>query len=170
MLRNISNKMFHSICIIFIAFSCSNPVDSDYHPSVVAAGMILKNESGGEVYKQLNGNIFGEIPIPIGGSGIELSVHLLNEDGTEIVHEEEEHEVDSEEEELRVIDLQNEGIATVKVDSHDENQESSGTEEDHEMGIHITGVQIGNTTFKLQLWHNETHYDWTSLDVLVTVE
>ena len=162
MLRYILNKLFYSICIICIVCSCSNPTSSDEHTTVF--GLVFEDSAGQEVYKQLNGIITGEISIPVGGLGLELSVHLLNEDGSEIIHEE-----DGEEEEL-VPSGHETSIVAIEIESHDESEDqgSSGLEEHHGMGIHITGVSVGSTSFKLQLMHGD-HPDFTSLDIIVTV-
>ena len=164
-MRNILNKMFYSICIVFIAFSCSNPASSD-DGHTTAYGLALEDSTGQEVYKQLNGVITGTISIPVGGSGLELSVHLLNQDGSEIAHEEDHEGETEEEEELLVASGHDTNIATVEVESHDE---SEGEEEEHGMGIHLTGVSVGSTSFTLQLMHGD-HPDFTSLDIEVTVE
>ena len=52
-------------------------------------------------------------------------------------------------------------VAVVKVEEHEE--------EHHEMAIHVIGVNVGSTSFKLQLMH-DGHADYTSTNnVPVTV-
>ena len=121
-----------------------------------ADGFVLENESGSEVYREFEGAITGTVTLSVGDT-LELSVHFLDHEGNEIEHEEEE-------EEDLVISENDSNIAIVEVEEHEE-----GEEEHHEMAIHVIGVSVGSTSFKLQLMH-EGHADYTSTNnVPVTV-
>ena len=116
-----------------------------------AEGFVLENKSGTEVYKEFEGAIVtSNLTLSVGDS-LELSVHFLDHDGDEIEHEE-----DGEEEEGLRITGNNESIAIVEAEEHEE-----GEEEHHEMAIHVIGVSAGSTEFKLELMHDE-HADYTS--------
>ena len=126
-----------------------------------AEGFKLEDENGDEVYSQFEGAIDGAITLNVGET-LELAVHFLDDDGNEIEHEEEE-EGEDHEDGLEVSGF-NSNIATVEVEGH----EDEGDGHDHGMAIHIEGVSSGTTNFELRLMH-QGHADFTSLDVLVTV-
>ena len=125
-----------------------------------AEGFKLKDENGNEVYSQFEGAIDGALTLNVGET-LELTVHFLDDDGNEIEHEEEEGEDHEDGLEVSVADP---NIATVEVEGH----EDEGDGHDHGMAIHIEGVSSGTTNFELRLMH-QGHADFTSLDVLVTV-
>ena len=125
-----------------------------------AQGFKLKDENGNELYSQFEGAIDGAITLNVGET-LELTVHFLDDDGNEIEHEEEEGEDHEDGLEVSVADP---NIATVEVEGH----EDEGDGHDHGMAIHIEGVSSGTTNFELRLMH-QGHADFTSLDVLVTV-
>ena len=125
-----------------------------------AEGFKLEDENGNEVYSQFEGAISGAITLNAGET-LELTVHFLDDDGNEIEHEEEEGEDHEDGLEVSVADP---NIAIVEVEGH----EDEGDGHDHGMGIHIEGVSSGTTNFELRLMH-QGHADFTSLDVLVTV-
>ena len=125
-----------------------------------AEGFKLEDENGNEVYSQFEGAIEGAITLNVGET-LELTVHFLDDDGNEIEHEEEEGEDHEDGLEVSGADP---NIAIVEVESH----EDEGDGHDHGMGIHIEGVSSGTTNFELRLMH-QGHADFTSLDVLVTV-
>ena len=125
-----------------------------------AEGFKLEDENGNEVYSQFEGAIDGAITLNVGET-LELTVHFLDDDGNEIEHEEEEGEDHEDGLEVSVADP---NIATVEVEGH----EDEGDGNDHGMAIHIEGVSSGTTNFELRLMH-QGHADFTSLDVLVTV-
>ena len=126
-----------------------------------AEGFKLEDENGNEVYSQFEGAIDGAITLNVGET-LELTVHFLDDDGNEIEHEEEE-EGEDHEDGLEVSGA-DPNIAIVEVEGH----EDEGDGHDHGMGIHIEGVSSGTTNFELRLMH-QGHADFTSLDVLVTV-
>jgi len=126
-----------------------------------AEGFKLEDENGNEVYSQFEGAIEGAIILNVGET-LELTVHFLDDDGNEIEHEEEE-EGEDHEDGLEVSGA-DPNIAIVEVEGH----EDEGDGHDHGMGIHIEGVSSGTTNFELRLMH-QGHADFTSLDVLVTV-
>ena len=125
-----------------------------------AEGFKLEDENGNEVYSQFEGAIDGAITLNVGET-LELTVHFLDDDGNEIEHEEEEGEDHEDGLEVSGADP---NIAIVEVEGH----EDEGDGHDHGMGIHIEGVSSGTTNFELRLMH-QGHADFTSLDVLVTV-
>ena len=126
-----------------------------------AEGFVLETESGTEVYKQLDGNVVTNNLTLGAGDTLELLVHFLDHDGEEIEHDDDEHE--TEESEL-VVSGNDESIAVVEVEEHEE-----GEEEHHEMALHVVGVSVGETSFKLELMHGD-HADYTSTsNVPVTV-
>ena len=123
-----------------------------------ADGFVLEDESGTELYKELEGTMTGTVTLSVGDT-LELSVHFLDHEGNEI-----EHEGYEEDEDKLVISENDSNIAIVEVEEHEE-----GEEEHHEMAIHVIGVSAGSTSFKLQLMH-EGHADYTSTNnVPVTV-
>ena len=126
-----------------------------------AEGFKLEDENGNEVYSQFEGAMEGAITLNVGET-LELTVHFLDDDGNEIEHEEEE-EGEDHEDGLEVSGA-DPNIAIVEVEGH----EDEGDGHDHGMGIHIEGVSSGTTNFELRLMH-QGHADFTSLDVLVTV-
>lgn len=125
-----------------------------------AEGFKLEDENGNEVYSQFEGAIEGAITLNVGET-LELTVHFLDDDGNEIEHEEEEGEDHEDGLEVSGADP---NIAIVEVEGH----EDEGDGHDHGMAIHIEGVSSGTTNFELRLMH-QGHADFTSLDVLVTV-
>ena len=125
-----------------------------------AEGFKLENENGNEVYSQFEGAIDGAITLNVGET-LELTVHFLDDDGNEIEHEEEEGEDHEDGLEVSVADP---NIATVEVEGHEDGEDGNH----HGMAIHIEGVSSGTTNFELRLMH-QGHADFTSLDVLVTV-
>ena len=146
--------------MMFITTGCEDDVHNEDHTD--AEGFILENESGTEVYKEFKGAIItNNLTLSVGDT-LELSVHFLDHDGEEIEHEEEENHGEDEEE-LRITG-NDESIAIVEAEEHEE-----GEEEHHEMAIHIIGVSAGSTEFKLELMHGE-HADYTSTNnVPITV-
>ena len=125
-----------------------------------AEGFKLEDENGNDGYSQFEGAIEGAITLNVGET-LELTVHFLDDDGNEIEHEEEEGEDHEDGLEVSGADP---NIAIVEVEGH----EDEGDGHDHGMGIHIEGVSSGTTNFELRLMH-QGHADFTSLDVLVTV-
>ena len=110
-----------------------------------ADGFILEDGSGTDVYREFEGAVEGAVNLSVGDT-LELSVHFLDHDGNEIEHEEEEKD------ELSVSEYDS-NVAVVEVEEHEE--------EHHEMTIHVIGVNVGSTSFKLQLMH-DGHADYTS--------
>ena len=148
--------------MMFFTIGCEDDDHDHDEDHTDAEGFVLENESGTEVYKEFEGTIVtSNLTLSIGDT-LELSVHFLDHDGEEIEHEEDEE--DGEEEEGLRITGNNESIAIVEAEEHEE-----GEEEHHEMAIHVIGVSTGSTEFKLELMHGE-HADYTSTNnVPVTV-
>ena len=175
----------------FLAVSCKDSVSHDHEDHTNADGFILEDESGNEIYREFEGASSDSVIISIGQT-LEISVHFLDHDGNEIEHDEEEdgHGHDEEEEELRISENDS-AIATIEVkehcdeitnqsdceatdhcewhsdeakcadEVHDEHDHSE-EEEHHGIVIHITGVSVGSTSFKLELMHGN-HVDYTSI-------
>ena len=148
--------------MMFFTTGCEDDDHDHDEDHTDAEGFVLENESGTEVYKEFEGAIVtNNLTLSIGDT-LELSVHFLDHDGEEIEHEEEEDHGEDEDE-LRITG-NDESIAIVEAEKHEE-----GEEEHHEMAIHIIGVSAGSTEFKLELMHGE-HADYTSTNnVPVTV-
>ena len=148
-----------SLALVTIGCEDDDHDDHDEEGHTDAEGFILKSEDGTEIYKQFEGAIEGALTLNAGET-LELSVHFLDHDGEEIEHEEEEGE--DHEDGLEVSGF-NSNIAIIEVEEHE-------GEDDHEhgMAIHVVGVSSGTTNFELRLMH-QGHADFTSLDVLVTV-
>ena len=128
--------------ILFTA-GCEDDDHDEEHTD--ADGFVLEKGSGIEVYREFEGAVEGAVNLSVGDT-LELSVHFLDHEGNEIEHEEEE------EDELSVSENDS-NVAVVKVEEHEE--------EHHEMAIHVIGVNVGSTSFKLQLMH-DGHADYTS--------
>ena len=141
--------------MMFFTTGCEDDDHDHDEDHTDAEGFVLENESGTEVYKEFEGAIVtNNLTLSVGDT-LELSVHFLDHDGEEIEHEEED--------ELRITG-NDESIAIVEAEEHEE-----GEEEHHEMAIHVIGVSAGSTEFKLELMHDE-HADYTSTNnVPVTV-
>ena len=146
--------------MMFFTTGCEDDDHDHDEDHTDAEGFVLENESGTEVYKEFEGAIVtNNLTLSVGDT-LELSVHFLDHDGEEIEHEEDHGE---DEDELRITG-NDESIAIVEAEEHEE-----GEEEHHEMAIHVIGVSAGSTEFKLELMHDE-HADYTSTNnVPVTV-
>ena len=137
-------------CLVLIFnFACENDNHDHDEEHTDADGFVLEDESGVQIYRELEGNIEGSITITPEDT-LELSVHFLDHEGNEIEHDEKEDE-----DELSVSENDS-NIAIVAVEEHEE-----GEENHHEMAIHIIGISSGSTSFKLQLMH-DGHADYTS--------
>ena len=147
--------------MMFFTTGCEDDDHAHNEDHTDAEGFVLENKSGTEVYKEFEGAIVtNNLTLSVGDT-LELSVHFLDHDGEEIEHEEEDHGED--EDELRITG-NDESIAIVEAEEHEE-----GEEEHHEMAIHVIGVSAGSTEFKLELMHGE-HADYTSTNnVPITV-
>ncbi len=135
--------------VLFFNLACEQDNHTHNEEHTDADGFVLEDESGVQIYRELEGNIEGSITITPEDT-LELSVHFLNHEGNEIEHDEKEDE-----DELSVSENDS-NIAIVAVEEHEE-----GEENHHEMAIHIIGVSSGSTSFKLQLMH-DGHADYTS--------
>ena len=114
-----------------------------------AEGYILKDEDGNEIYREFQGVLTGSIDLSVGNI-LKLTVHFINYNGEEINHEEDELRISENDTAIVIIEVE-EG------------------EEEHVMAIHITGVNEGLTSFKLELMHGD-HSDYTSIsNIPVTV-
>ena len=131
--------------VLFFNFGCEEDDHDHDDEHTDADGFILEDGSGTEVYREFEGAVEGAVNLSVGDT-LELSVHFLDHDGNEIEHEEEE------EDELLVSENDS-NVAVVEVEEHEE--------EHHEMAIHVIGVNVGSTSFKLQLMH-DGHADYTS--------
>ena len=141
----------HALFCLLLVFNFACEDDNHDHDEehTDADGFVLEDESGVQIYRELEGNIEGSITITPEDT-LELSVHFLDHEGNEIEHDEKEDE-----DELSVSENDS-NIAIVAVEEHEE-----GEENHHGMAIHIIGVSSGTTSFKLQLMH-DGHADYTS--------
>ena len=182
--------LFILLFLGLIPCGCDNDPVSPTEEHTDADGFILEDESGNEIYREFEGATTGSVSIGV-GQALELSVHFLDHDGNEIEHDEEEdgHGHDEEEEELR-ISANDDAIAIIKIEEHcdeitnqtaceasehcewhsdeakcedevHDEHDHSEEEEHHGLVIHITGVSVGSTSFKLELMHGN-HADYTS--------
>ena len=135
--------------VLFFNLACEQDNHTHNEEHTDADGFVLEDESGVQIYRELEGNIEGSITITPEDT-LELSVHFLDHEGNEIEHDEKEDE-----DELSVSENDS-NIAIVAVEEHEE-----GEENHHGMAIHIIGVSSGTTSFKLQLMH-DGHADYTS--------
>ena len=131
--------------ILFTAGCEDDDHDHDHDEHTDADGFILEDGSGTEVYREFEGAVEGAVNLSVGDT-LELSVHFLDHEGNQIEHEE------GEEDELSVSENDS-NIAVVEVEEHEE--------EHHKMAIHVIGINVGSTSFKLQLMH-DGHADYTS--------
>ena len=150
----------HALFCFVLFFNLACEQDDQIHDKehTDADGFVLEDESGVQIYSELEGDIEGSITITPGDT-LELSVHFLDHDGDEIEHDEKEDK-----DELSVSENDS-NIAIVSVEEHEE-----GEENHHEMAIQIIGVSSGSTSCKLQLMH-DGHADYTSTNnVPITVK
>ena len=86
-------KILSFIFVALLAFSCDDANDNDSpEEHTDAEGFILEDENGNVLYREFEGEIVtSNITLGVGDE-LELSIHFLDHDGNEIVHEEEEHE------------------------------------------------------------------------------
>ena len=155
--------IFSFTFVMLFTTGCEDDDDHDNHDHghTDADGFILENESGTEVYRELEGAVTGSVTLSVGDT-LELAVHFLDHEGNEIEHEEEEEEGEQE------VSGSNASIAIVEVE-HEEEGDDHDHEEEHGAALHIIGVSSGTTSFTLQLMH-DGHADYTSTnDVTVTV-
>ena len=156
-------QLFLVVILGFITVSCDddNPASSDEH--IDAEGFALEINDV-EVYRELEGTITGDLSVVLNET-LEVSVHFLDHDGEEIVHEDEE----GEEDELS-FSITDSSIIAVVAEEHEggEGDGNNHDEEHHELGFELTGLSVGKTTFTLSLMH-DGHADYTSLLIYVTV-
>ena len=178
----------HLLILLYLGLipcGCDNDPASPTEEHTDADGFILEDESGNEIYREFEGASSDSVIISVGQT-LELSVHFLDHNGNEIGHED--GEVEHEDE--LVITENETTIAIIEVEehcyeitnqtacessehcewhadetkcedeAHDEHDHSE-EEEDHGLVIHITGVSVGSTSFKLELMHGD-HADYTS--------
>ena len=170
MLKINIKQLFLFIFVGLMVTACDedDPVSPTQEEHLDAEGFVLEDENGNELYREFEGAITGGISISVGDT-LELSLHFLDHDGNEVAHEEDEGE-DHEEGELQITE-NNVAIAKVEVEEHEEegDDHDHDHEEEHGMAIHIIGVSVGSTSFKVELMH-EGHADYTSTNnVTVTV-
>ncbi len=168
-------KNLFIIILVLLYTGCDDGLSPNEVHTTEVKGFILESEGGIEVYSQFEGALSDTIAINVGDT-LELSVHFLDHNGNEIGHEdgEEEHE-----DEL-VITENETTIAIIEVEEHcyeitnqtacessehcewhadetkcedeaHDDHDHSEEEEHHGLVIHITGVSVGSTSFKLEL-------------------
>ena len=193
-------QLFITLFLAYIPCGCENNSTSPIPEGHTDAdGFILEDESGTEIYREFQGESTGSIAISV-GEELELIVHFLDNEGNEIEHEGEEEDHDDElritghDEEIVTIESlghDNHGdeehcddfLTEADCSMHsecewhsDEGACEDGDHDDHDdeghggLILHITGISIGATNFKLELMHGD-HADYTSTNnVPVTVE
>ena len=159
--------------ILFLNFACEDD-DHDDHAHAHdeghtdAEGFVLKDGSPGNpiVYRQFKGDVTVDNLSVAVGDEKPLHVIFLDDDGEEIQHEDDEHEIEASV--LQISITSGAEFAAVGFPEHDDT--GSTSEEEHVMAIEITGISAGETFFSLMLMHG-THADYQStVDVKVTVE
>ncbi len=189
MLKINFKQLIMFISVGLIAVSCSdddNPASTEDH--VDAEGFALEID-GTEVYRQLEGEITGDLSVVVGET-LELTIHFLDHDGNEIEHEDEE----GEEEELSFADYDAAVILLAPEEHCDEitdetecgesdhcewhadeglcedegHDDGHNHDEHHALGFELTGLSAGETTFTLSLMH-DGHSDYTSFPISVEV-
>ncbi|MED5475723.1 MAG: hypothetical protein VX770_06820 [Candidatus Neomarinimicrobiota bacterium] len=154
------------LCLIISIFtpSCgngSNPAHSHSDGHTDADGFLIESLDGTELYREFQGIITGSINLNTNDT-LEVIVFFLDDDQNKIEHEDEDHEVS---ESLIQVSEFNSEVASIVVESHTE--EDSGH---HVPGLHILGISVGETSFKLELMHGD-HADYSSMSnvpVIVT--
>ena len=158
-------QLFLFLFISFVAVSCdSSTTQSEDH--VDAEGFVLEVDET-VVYREFEGEItVNELTMAVGAM-IEVSVHLLDHDGNEIEHDDEEEE----EAEGLTFDVVDTSIISVEAEEHEEDGDDDGHDHDHEgheLGFELTGLAEGTTTFTFSVMH-DGHADYTSLPISVTI-
>ena len=184
-MKIIIKHLFILLFLGLIPCGCDNDPASPKEEHTDADGFILEDESGNEIYREFEGATTGSVSIGVGQT-LELSVHFLDHNGNEIGHEdgEEEHEdeliITENETTIAIIEVEEHCYeitnqtacessehcewhadeAKCEDETHDDHDHSE-EEEGHGLVIHITGVNLGSTSFKLELMHGD-HADYTS--------
>ena len=184
-MKIIIKHLFILLFLGLIPCGCDNDPASPTEEHTDADGFILEDESGNEIYREFEGASSDSVIISVGQT-LELSVHFLDHNGNEIGHEdgEEEHEdelvITENETTIAIIEVEehcdditnqsdceatdhcewHSDEAKCEDEVHDEHDHSE-EEEHHGIVIHITGVSVGLTSFKLELMHGN-HADYTS--------
>jgi len=138
------------IGMIFFTTGCEDGDHDHDEKHTDADGFVIEDGSESQIYREFEGNTEGSITLNVGDT-LELSVHFLDHEENEIVHEDDEED----EGELSISEY-DETIVIVEAEEHEEGEEGH-----HEMSIHIIGVSVGSTSFKLELMH-DGHADYTS--------
>lgn len=152
------------IFVLLLTASCdssSNPVAVEDH--IDAEGFVLEvNEA--VVYREFQGAITVNDLTITTDTFLEVSVHLLDSEGNEIEHGDEEEEPEG-----LTFDIIDKLIISVEAEEHEEGDDGDDhVEEHHELGFELTGLAEGSTTFTFSVMH-EGHADYTSLPINVTV-
>ena len=109
--------------MMFFSTGCEDDDHDHDEDHTDAKGFVLESESGTEVYKEFEGAIItNNLTLSVGDT-LELSVHFLDHDGEEIEHEEEEEEDHGEDEDELRITENDESIAIVEAEKHEEGEE-----------------------------------------------
>ncbi len=158
--------LFLSVILLFVS-ACEDhdDHDHDHDAHIDAEGFILESD-GTEIYRQFEGAVVvNNLNLSVGDT-LDVSVHLLDHDGEEIDHEEE-----NEEEESLVFIITDMSVISIESEDHDDHDHGDHDhgEEHHELGFELIGLASGSTTFEFSLMH-EGHADFTSLPIAVTVE
>ena len=178
-------RMYILMLIGLIPIGCDKDPVSNQEGHTNADGFILEDSNGNELYREFAGATTGSIEINIGQT-LELSVHFLDNEGNEIIHEDDSHnghDDHTNEEDVLQISEYSSIIEIIEIEGHDEHCDEitdqsecaaldhcewhtddnscEDHEEGHGMSLHIIGVSVGSTSFKLELMHGD-HADYTS--------
>lgn len=141
-----------ALATVFISSCSDNPVDKPSEAHVEAFGLVIYN-SGAEIVRYQNGTVTGEIEAIEGEDTALLTVRFLDESGNVISSDKlagNEHTLHWE--------IKNTAIADVE--QHND---------DGKWNFHIEGKEVGQTTVKIILFHND-HADFTSKEIPIHVE
>ncbi len=158
-------QLFLFLFISIVAVSCDDSSTTQSEDHVDAEGFVLEvNET--VVYREFEGAITVNDLTMTTGTTLEVSVHLLDHDGNEIEHDDDEEE----EPEGLTFDIVDASIISVVAEEHEEEGDDGHDhgDEHHELGFELTGLVEGSTTFTFSVMH-EGHADYTSLPISVTI-
>ena len=148
-------RFFALLCAVLAAsfVSCSdNPADGPSDEHVEAFGLVIY-DSGAEIARYQNGVVQGVIEVDVHQETPLLTVRFLDEGGTVI----DPGSLTGSEYSLQWT-VGNTAVA--EVEHHDD---------DGRWSFHIAGIQEGETTLKIMLYHND-HADFTSKEIPIHVE
>ena len=198
-MKTFISNLFIILFLGLIPCGCENDPTSTPEGHTDADGFILEDKDGNVIYKEFEGATEGSISLVQGAVlelSVHFLDHEGNEieDEDDDHDHDHDHEGEGEESELRITEF-DDSIATIEVKDHDEEHcdeitvqadceasdhcewhaddnacEAEAHDEEHGgLILHITGISVGSTDFKLELMHGD-HADYTSSkNITVTV-